>query len=244
MRNILITGTSSGVGKYLAEKLSNQFNVIGIARRIDKMKQEFKNFKNIYLYECDISNFSELDKTLNKIKNNHGEIYYIINNAGVLKQQSLNSENFFNDLDISIAINAIAPIKIINFFIGEMKKLNFGRIINLTSGAPLNCFPDFGCYSASKAVLNTLTVTLAKELIDYDIKINLMSPGPVKTEMAPFAPMDISVCLDTVNYLLNLKKEDNNYGFYWLGYKVPLFPDLEGVKWLEGIGNEKLIKVL
>ena len=156
----------------------------------------------------------------------------------------MNSENFFNDLDISIAINAIAPIKIINFFIGEMKKLNFGRIINLTSGAPLNCFPDFGCYSASKAVLNTLTVTLAKELIDYDIKINLMSPGPVKTEMAPFAPMDISVCLDTVNYLLNLKKEDNNYGFYWLGYKVPLFPDLEGVKWLEGIGNEKLIKVL
>ena len=125
-----------------------------------------------------------------------------------------------------------------------MKKNNFGRIINLTSGAPLNCITGFGIYSASKGALNALTVTAAREYSKYNIKINLMSPGPVRTEMTPDAPMHISVCYPTVDYLLNLDESGPTGKFFWLGYEVPLFPDLEGVEWLKGIGNSKLNKIL
>jgi NAD(P)-dependent dehydrogenase (short-subunit alcohol dehydrogenase family) len=149
-----------------------------------------------------------------------------------------------DELEKSMSINALAPLVIIKKLLPSMKENNFGRIINLTSGAPLNCFPGYGAYSASKALLNSLTVTLAREMEEFNIKINLMSPGPVKTEMAPDAPKDVSVCFPTVEYLLNLKSDAQTGKFFWLGYEVPLFPDLEGVQWLEGIGNEKLRKIL
>lgn len=244
MNNILITGTSSGVGKALAIYLSKRFNVIALSRRKEQMLNNFQGFDNIDSYEIDIVDSKMLDITLEMIKNKHGEISYIINNAGILINKKLTELDFKKSLDYSLKLNALAPLQIINFFLADMKKNNFGRIINLTSGAPLNCFPSFGAYSSSKAVLNSLTVTLAKELEEYNIKINLMSPGPVKSEMAPDAPMEVAVCFDTVDYLLDLKENGSSGEFFWLGYKVPLFPDLKGVKWLEGIGNEKLERVL
>lgn len=244
MKNIIITGASSGVGKYLTEVLSNRFKVIAIARRVELMQEDFKNNPNVSVYGCDLSNLSELEDTLQKIKNDCGYVSYIINNAGIMINKATISENFIEDLQKSITINALAPIKIIRFFLKDMIRENFGRVINITSGAPLNCYPNFGCYSASKALLNSLIITLSNELSEYNIKVNLMSPGPVRTEMAPNASMDVSVCLSTVNYLLNIDEQSKGGGFYWLGYKVPMFPDLTGVNWLEGIGNEKLIKVL
>lgn len=244
MKKIIITGASSGVGKYLTEVLSNRFKVIAIARRVELMQEDFKNNPNVSVYGCDLSNLSELEDTLQKIKNDCGYVSYIINNAGIMINKATISENFIEDLQKSITINALAPIKIIRFFLKDMIRENFGRVINITSGAPLNCYPNFGCYSASKALLNSLIITLSNELSEYNIKVNLMSPGPVRTEMAPNASMDVSVCLSTVNYLLNIDEQSKGGGFYWLGYKVPMFPDLTGVNWLEGIGNEKLIKVL
>jgi NAD(P)-dependent dehydrogenase (short-subunit alcohol dehydrogenase family) len=115
-----------------------------------------------------------------------------------------------------------------------MKRHNFGRIINVTSGAPLNCFPGYGAYSASKGALNAFTVTTALECASYNIRINLMSPGPVRTNMAPDAPMEPSVSHPTADYLLSLDQNGPTGRFFWLGYEIPLFPELEGIEWLEG----------
>ena len=243
MKNVLITGASSGVGKALAIHLSKQYSVIALARRKQVMDKNFKSHDNISSYEVDISDKDTLDRVLDSILEDHGTISYLINNAGVMVAEGL-EDLPLETLEQSIHINALAPLDIMKKLIHGMKKDNFGRIINMTSGAPLNCFPGYGAYSASKALLNALTVTFARELESLNIKINLMSPGPVKSEMAPDGPMDASVCFPTVDYLLSDSEGVNTGKFYWLGYEVPLFPDLEGVQWLEGIGNEKLRKIL
>ena len=134
-------------------------------------------------------------------------------------------------------------MRILKRFLPKMKENNFGRVIHLTSGAPLNCFPGYSAYSASKGALNAFTVTAAKECVDYNIKINLMSPGPVRTEMAPEAPMDVSACHPTVEYLFNLKEDGPTGKFFWLGYEIPLFPNLEGIRWLEGKADERYRRV-
>ncbi|MBA7588145.1 hypothetical protein ES708_30195 [subsurface metagenome] len=242
-KKLLITGASSGVGLSLAKYLSKRFHVIAIARRINKLKKIFLDNKNVSTYRIDLADYNCLNEVIDNIIKEHGYIPYLINNAGIninFSIENLSKENLEN----SFYVNAIAPFILLKKLIIYMERNNFGRIINITSGAPLNCSENYAAYSASKAALNALTVTAAKEYRDYNIKINLMSPGPVRTEMAPQALLDPSVCHSTVDYLLFLDEKGPTGKFFWLGYEVPLFPDLEGVNWLEGIGNKKLRKIL
>jgi NAD(P)-dependent dehydrogenase (short-subunit alcohol dehydrogenase family) len=243
-KTILITGASSGVGLMLAHHFSNAgFFVIGAARRLDKMNQEFDRNENISIEYLDLNDVDSIVPFVKKIKRNYGVVSYLINNAGINIQKK--SERIKkNDLNESFNVNAFSPFFLMKEFLAQMEQDNFGRVINITSGAPLNCFQGFGVYSGSKAAFNALTVTAAREYEHKNIKINLMSPGPVKTEMAPTGPMKPEVCLPTVEYLLSLSEDGPTGKFYWLGYEVPLFPDLNGVQWLSGIGNNKLRKVL
>lgn len=240
---ILVTGGSSGVGRMIVETLSFSNNniVITLARRVDRLKEYFSNRENVFCYGVDLSNLSDVYSAMDQISKKHGAVSYIINCAGVMKAGMV-EESSVEDLNYSICVNAYAPIEIIKYFLPKMKEQNFGRVINLTSGAPLNCFPNYSAYSVSKGVLNALTVTLAKELNTFNIKINLMSPGPVRSEMAPDAPMEPEVCLPTLKYLMDESTESGC--FFWLGYKIPLSPDLGNIDWLRGKGSDKTIKVL
>jgi 3-oxoacyl-[acyl-carrier protein] reductase len=241
--NILITGASSGVGLSLSHYLSKRFHVIAIARRLDKMRKEFEGIEDVSLYRADLANQGEAEGVLDEVTGKHGDILHVINNAGVNIKASL-EELTFEKVMQSLQVNAISPILMLRKLMPRMKEKNFGRIINLTSGAPLNCFPQYGAYSASKGTLNAFTVTAAKECASFNIKINLMSPGPVRTEMAPNASMDPSACHPTVDYLLSIDEKGPTGRFFWLGYEIPLFPNLEGIEWLEGRADNRYRRVI
>jgi len=240
-KNILITGGSSGVGCLLVKELSKNNNVITLARRIDKLNQLFGDNPNVKTFKADLADLTDLNNVLHEIDKEVNGFDCIVNCAGVMTSGSIDNLTI-SDYTRSLNVNAISPLIIVKHYLHYMKNNNFGRIINFTSGAPLNCFANYSAYSASKAFLNSWTVTLGRELKDYNIKINIMSPGPVKTEMAPNATLPAEICLPTFFYLLDTVETSSS--FYWLGYKVPLSPDLEGVDWLHGIGNEKLTKIL
>ncbi|QPJ64075.1 MAG: SDR family NAD(P)-dependent oxidoreductase [Candidatus Nitrohelix vancouverensis] len=227
---------------FLAKRLSAQYKVIAVARRIDKLRSEFKDFPNVRPYFLDLNDVNRIGGALEEIIRVEGDIFYVINNAGVMQPGSIEALKMEQMLQ-SIHVNGLAPMMVLKTLLPAMKKQNFGRIINITSGAPLNCSPEYGAYSASKSILNSLTITLGKELVSSNIKVNLMSPGPVQSEMAPNATLQPSICFPTVDYLLSLPEDGPTGQFFWLGYEVPLFPDLEGVDWLGGVGNEKLRKI-
>ena len=240
---VLITGASSGVGLGLANHLKDKYEVIVAARRFDRLQKHFENDPHVQVYKVDLSNENELKAFINRLNADHGYIPYLINNAGINQAGAL-SDLSWDILLHSMNVNAYAPVMLMKELLKAMVERNFGRIINITSGAPLNCFPGYSAYSASKAYLNAATVTVARELAGKNIKINLMSPGPVQTEMAPNATLPVDICFPTVDYLMNLKEDGVSGKFFWLGYEVPLFPDLEGVNWLEGNANGKLRRVL
>lgn len=213
-KTVLITGASSGVGTALAKYLSEiGFSVITAARRVRKMKKTFANNKNISIHYLDLNDIEGISTFLDSIFDKNSYIPFLINNAGVLTEKDIEHIRY-KDFRYSFNVNSISPFLILQKLIKPMKKNNFGRIINLTSGAPLNCITGFGIYSASKGALNALTVTAAREYSKYNIKINLMSPGPVRTEMTPDAPMHISVCYPTVDYLLNLDESGPTGKFF------------------------------
>ena len=230
---LLITGASSGVGASLVHHLQGRYTILAVARRVEAMREAFRDYPKVYPYALDLADVAQIPEFVADLEQQHGFIPYLINNAGVNVRAPI-TDLPLDALQRSLSVNALAPFVLLQALLPDMREHGYGRVINVTSGASLNCFPEYGAYSSSKAALNALTVTAAKEHADADIKINLLSPGPVRTEMAPDAPLEPSVCHATVDYLLNLKRDGPTGGFFWLGYTLPLFPDLSGVKWLEG----------
>ncbi len=213
--------------------LSKKYFVICISRRTPFIKK-----KNIEFYKCDLSSSSSLTQCINRIKKKHKFIPYIINNAGVFKISNL--ENIkLPDIIKFFKINSFAPAIIIKKFIGEMKKNNFGRIINVTSGAPLNCSPGGFLYSGSKSALNVLTLTTSNECAKYNIKANLFSPGQIKTEMMPEATGNPNKSVKYIKILLSKKKNLFSGKFIWKNYNLPLNVNLKQINWSKGTAPEK-----
>jgi NAD(P)-dependent dehydrogenase (short-subunit alcohol dehydrogenase family) len=240
---LVLTGASRGVGNSLAHHFSEEYHVIALARRIDRMREEFGDDPSVTPYELDLADGSAIEERFEEIRTDHGDVHYLVNNAGVNvggDVADLSPEEVLR----SMRVNAVAPMLLFQELIGGMADAGFGRVINVTSGAPLNCPPGAGAYTASKAALNALTVTAAAEWADRNVKINLMSPGPCRTEMAPDGPLDPAACHPTVDYLLNLDEDGPTGRLFWLGYEVPLFPELGDVQWLEGVGSDAMTRVL
>lgn len=235
---VLITGASSGVGLSLTHHLAGRFHVLAAARNLEKLRAEFGANPDVSVYGLDLAEPDSTRDVLETMLSQHESIAYVINNAGVNVGATL-EELDEADMLRSLQVNAISPALIMRRLLPQMKARNFGRVINMTSGAPLNCFPGYSAYSASKGALNAFTVTAARECDSYNIRINLMSPGPVRTNMAPDGPLDPSVCHPTVDYLLSLDADGPTGRFFWLGYEIPLFPDLDGIEWLEGRADER-----
>ena len=240
---VIVTGVGSGVGLSLARHLAGRYHVIGIARRLDGARQALAGVQRLDLYAADLADPQALDACLDAIIDRHGHPANLINNAGVNRAGSIDVLAR-EDLLASLEVNCLAPLALMRRLLPEMAARGFGRIVNVTSGAPLNCFPGFAAYSASKAALNALTITAAHEYQELDVRINLMSPGPVRSNMAPDAPMDPAVCHPTIDYLLDPEPGGPTGRFFWLGRELPLFPDLDGVRWLEGTASERFRRVV
>lgn len=240
---ILITGASSGVGFSLVRHLKDRFRIVAFARRVDRMRDAFGGDDGVHCLGVDLSDLDSLENRLDEVVERFGFISYLVNNAGAMHKAET-SDLDGETLAYALRLNALAPHAIMRKLLPAMRAHGFGRIVNVTSGAPFNCFPGFGAYSASKAALNALTVTAAREHAAFDIRINLMSPGPVRTEMAPEAPCDPSVCHPTLDHLLALDRDGPTGRFFWLGYEIPLSPDLTGVDWLNGWANERFTKII
>jgi short-subunit dehydrogenase len=239
---MLITGTTSGVGLSLANYFAGRFKVVAAGRKADKLAELFRENPNVATCRMDLSDPDEVSRVTEDVLRRFGPVSYLINNAGINIKGAC-EEIPIGDFLLSQQVNVVSPLIILQKLLPGMKERNFGRVIHITSGAPFNCFPEYSTYSASKAALNALTVTAARECSRSDIKINLMSPGPVRSNMAPDAPMDPSVCHPTADYLMSLGPDGPTGSFFWLGYEIPLFPDLSGIRWLEGKADERFKKV-
>lgn len=240
---VLVTGGSSGIGRSIVEHLADDYRVATVARRIERMRERYADEPSVTPYELDLSDGSAVVSTMRALLEEYDHVPYVINNAGVNPTAPTTAVTP-EALERAMRVNAFAPVYVMRELLPAMREHDFGRVINVTSGAALECPTGAGPYSASKAALNAFTVTAAREHADENVRINLMSPGPCRTEMAPDAPMEPSACHPTVDYLLDLDANGPTGRFFWLGHEVPLFPDLGDIAWEEGDPGEGLERVL
>ncbi|HBG48428.1 MAG TPA: hypothetical protein DDW90_02770 [Cyanobacteria bacterium UBA9971] len=180
-KNILITGSSGGIGAKIAEKLSSSgHNVFLTGRneeRLLKLAVEIK--AKGFLAGCLIEeDFPE--KLLNKASKNLGHIDVLINNAGAYLWSPVEKTSKDN-VKKSLSLNLRVPYELCTLVVPDMKKNKWGRIINIGSISGAVGEANASLYSAGKAGLIGLTKSLALELAEYGITVNVINPGWVKT---------------------------------------------------------------
>ncbi len=182
-KHILITGTSKGIGKYLAEYYVKKGNVvIGCSRReIDFKDDNYKHFS------LSINDETSVKKMFNEIRKDYGKIDILINNAGIasMNHSLLTS---IGTVEKILNTNLVGTFLFCRESAKIMQKNNFGRIINFTTVAvPLNLEGE-AIYAASKAGVVSLTKILAKEFADFGITVNGIGPTPIKTDLIKSVP--------------------------------------------------------
>ena len=227
---ILVTGVSSGLGNSILKYFSKlDFNLAVCSRKINIIKKNYQNNKNIFFAKVDVRKEKEVKNFVKKTIKRFGRIDILINNAGFVFNSKFEKIKT-NLLDQLFKTNLYAPFYFIRECLPIMKKQNYGRIINISSGGSINCAKNYSAYSASKAALNTLAKSLKNETENLNIKINTLSPGPIKTKMFPKNKLSPNLCLPTLKYLINLKKSGPSGNFFWFKRKINVIPKLK-INW-------------
>ena len=180
MKNVVITGTSKGIGCELALKFNeNDYNVISLSRNNnDKL-----NKKNITFFHLDISSKESIIDTVSKISKEFQVIDIIINNAGNLINKPF-LKTSFEDFEDIYKVNVFGVAELFrNLFPFLSKKCHVVNISSIGGVPGTSKFPGLSAYSSSKGALNILTEMLAEEFNDTEMKFNTLALGSVQTEM-------------------------------------------------------------
>ncbi|MDN3619246.1 SDR family oxidoreductase [Polaribacter undariae] len=182
MKNIVITGTSRGIGFELAKQFAESGHQVLALSRNTKPLSEF-NHKNITLISVDLSENSDLEKVTDFVKNNWQQVDILINNAGKLINKpftDLSSDDF---LEV-YKVNVFAVAEITKLMIPFMQKGSHVVTISSMGGIQGSMkFPGLAAYSSAKGAVITLSELLAEEYKEQQIAFNVLALGAVQTEM-------------------------------------------------------------
>lgn len=187
-KTVLITGSSSGIGKEIARVLAKDYDVIlhynnGYeSAKLLKEELDKKYNRDYLMVKCDLSKEEEIDNMLNTIYERYNSIDILINNAGIAIDtlfEDKTKDNFMKTLDI----NLIAPFLLCKKIGPKMKENKYGVIINISSTNGIDTsYIESLDYDASKAGLISLSKNLANYFAPY-VRVNTICPGWVNTEM-------------------------------------------------------------
>lgn len=180
---ILITGGARGIGYEFAKQLSETNTVIITGRNKEKLEKVKQELKNIHIFECDVSNPTEIKALYEIISFKFPEVNILINNAGIMKKIDLQKESNYETLTEEITINLNGAIFMCTQFLPLLKKQKQASIINITSAlgfVPLAASP---IYCASKAALQSFTKSLRIQLKNTNINVYDIAPSLTKTTL-------------------------------------------------------------
>lgn len=180
---IVITGASSGFGAEMA-KLFNADNypLLLIGRRTDKIKALPLNFKNVLIKSVDVTDLDSFQCAVNEAEALFGKVDLLVNNAGVMllgniwKQEPTEWQTMM-DTNIMGVLNGMKTV------INSMMEQRHGTIINISSIAGRKTFGNHAVYAASKFGVHALSETVREEVSSHNVRVMVMAPGAAETEL-------------------------------------------------------------
>ena len=188
-KNIILTGASGGIGKYVAQQCDAQgANLFLISRSHDQLENQIKTLRNLggksASYVADVSDEETVIETIGAINLRcENKIHVLINNAGVQNPIGPFIGNALKEWKDNISINLFGTINMTHAVLPVMRQNNYGKIINLSGGGSTGPRANFSAYSTAKTAVVRFTENIAVELRKDNIFINAVSPGAINTSM-------------------------------------------------------------
>ena len=231
----IVTGASRGIGWEIALGFADEgADLVVCARdgvRLERLVAEIEQReRRAVSVTADVTVEADVERLLQRTLEVFGRIDVLCNNAGVSHQGSVDELDPAT-WDEVIAVNLRGPFLCSRAVLPHMKRQDYGRIVDMSSGSAVNCSPGASAYSASKAALNALSRTLANEVAGFNILVNAMSPGFLKTDMNPEGTRSPSAAVPTAVDLASLPHGGPNGRFYRFQQELEVIPDLSKLDW-------------
>jgi 3-oxoacyl-[acyl-carrier protein] reductase len=182
-KSALVTGSTRGIGRAIAETLASCGAKVAVVGR-DKSKSDAvaAGIAGARGYACDVASPSDVLKLVEDVEKDFGAIDILVNNAGITKD-NLMLRIKDDDWDAVLDSNLRSAFLAIRAASRGMMKRRWGRIVNISSVVGLTGNKGQTNYAASKAGLIGLTKSVAKELASRNILCNAIAPGFIETDM-------------------------------------------------------------
>ena len=183
----IVTGAARGMGKAEAELFAQEGAKVVLADILEKEVAEVanqinKNGGEAIAFKLDVSKAKDWEKVVNEVVKKWGKVDVLVNNAGILSLSGI-EETSEEEWDKVMEINAKSDFLGIKYVLPAMKMAKKGSIVNISSIYGLIGSGAAVAYHASKGAVRLLTKTVAAELAKYNIRVNSIHPGVIKTPM-------------------------------------------------------------
>ena len=212
-KNIIITGTSRGIGFELVHLFANQgHNVLALSRNAQPVNN--LHFDNISSFAFDLCEEADYKKVEDFIKNEWNHVDILINNAGMLLNQPF-GETTFKDFSKVYETNVFGVAEMTRVVLPFMK--SDGHVVTVSSMGGIQGsvkFPGLAAYSSSKGAVITLTELLAEEYKETGPQFNVLALGAVQTEMLKEAFPDFKAptsALEMATYINEFSLNGNKF---------------------------------
>ncbi|XP_059046918.1 uncharacterized oxidoreductase TM_0325-like [Achroia grisella] len=208
---VIVTGASSGIGAVTAVQFAKEgAKVVIVGRKESKLKnvaeQCARSGNKPLVVKADVSNDDEVKRIVTETINEFGQIDVLINNAGMAVYGNILSGNILEAYDKTLAVNTRAIVLLTSLVVPHLVKTK-GNIVNISSIAgKKTIMPGFIPYAVSKAALDHFTRGAALELAPLGVRVNTMSPGPVRTDFMANNPGKADISWDIMGASLPLKR--------------------------------------
>lgn len=231
----LVTGASRGIGWEIALGYAHEgADVVVCARNEASLKQLADQIQQCgqqaIPVRADVSQEVDVQQIIDRTLEVFGRIDVLCNNAGVNHRGNVDEIAVAN-WDEVISVNLRGTFLCSRAALPHMKRQNYGRIVDVSSGSSVMCKAGLAAYNTSKAAVNALNRTLANETAEYDILVNAMSPGFLKTDMNAAGTRPASAAVPTAVHLASLPTGGVSGRFFRFLEEVAIVPDVSDVDW-------------
>lgn len=192
MRNAIVTGARRGIGRAIVEEFAaNKINIWACASKynegFEKDMEELSNKYDVWIKPVyfDLSKENEIKIAVKEILDEKKTVNILVNNAGI-PSGGLMQMTSMATLRNVMEINFVAQIYIVQLVSRIMMRQKEGIIVNMGSVGGIEAGEGYLAYGSSKAALLWATRSISKELAKYNIRVNAVAPGLVKTDMGNY----------------------------------------------------------